>query len=354
MHKDNETVPPDTLTTDESTIPTAEPFAPEQMVRCDECLRANPPTRVNCLYCRAVLPLNDSDAILQKPTLRPLEKWEQGYNNILMSPLANPLVNPGAAPVRDAAGLLRLHPEDLARILSAKMPLPLARAATMDEASLVQRRLSALGIETSIVADAEPGTATTGPLKVRTMAIDDERIYAYQTPESPAIHVSWSDLVLLVAGRLTVRRIEVKEERARQENRILESSQFASDEAVVDFYTSKQEIPYRIAANSFDFSCLGNRKSLVAGENIVTLIGLFREFAPQLVYDDSFNSVRKLLEAVWPSEQQHESSGWHRERPGKYSIGSAAELSNETQFWRYSRLRYHLLTETSSKTNADA
>ena len=73
-------------------------------------------------------------------------------------------------------------------------------------------------------------------------------------------------------------------------------------------------------------------------------------------YDDSFNSVRKALEPVWPAEQQNESSGWRRERPGKYSIGSATELNKRNaDFSRYSRLRYHLQTAAfGTRTTGDA
>lgn len=325
------------------------------MVRCDECLRANPPTRVNCLYCAAVLPLSETTVNLQKPALRPLEKWEQGYNNILLPRPANAAGDLADTDLREAADLLRLRPADLALILSSRIPLPLARAATIDEASLVQRRLSSLGIDTRIVSDTEPGTHATGPIKVRALEIDDAGIYAFQTPETPAIRVSWSDFVLLVVGRLTVKRVELKEQKGvRAENRILDASEFVTDETVVDFYTKKQTVPYRIAANSFDFSCLGENKGLLASENISTLLNLIRHHAPHAEYDDSFNSVRKPLEAVWPPEQQNESSGWRRERPGKYSIGSVTELSNEMQFLRYSRLRYHFQAERLTKTNDDA
>ena len=355
MPKVNENVPLPISPADEPEEYFPEPFAPDQMVRCDECLRANPPTRVNCLYCGAVLPLNETTVNLQKPALRPLEKWEQGYNNILLPSPANASGDPGEARLREAADLLRLRTADLTRILSAGMPLPLARAATSDEASLVQRRLSGLGIETCVVADAQPGTEATGPIRVRAVTIDDAGIYAYQTPETPAINFLWSDFILLVLGRLIVKRVEMKEQKgARAENRILDSSEFVTDETVVDFYTRKQTATYRIAANSFDFSCLGNRKGLVAAENILTLLRLFRDHAPQAVYDDSFNSARKALNVVWPAEQQNESSGWRRERPGKYSIGSATELSNEAQFLRYSRLQYYFRTEAEMKTNDDA
>ena len=345
MSKDNENVPLPVWTTDEPySAPT--PFAPDQMVRCDECLRANPPTRVNCLYCAAVLPHNETTVNLQKPALRPLEKWEQGYNNILRPPVANL----SAAELAEASDLLRLRQEDLGRILAAATPLPLACAATIDEARLVQRRLSLLGIDSSIMPDAEPGTEAAGIVKVRALEIDEAGIYAYQTPEMPFIPVSWPDFVLLVVGRLIVRRVELKERKgARAENSILDSSEFVTDETVVDFYARQQATPFRIAANSFDFSCLGSDKGLLAGENILRLLQLFREHAPQSEYDDSFNSLRKTLEPVWPAEQQNESRGWRRERPGKYSIGSVMELNNEMQFSRYSRLRHHLQTAPSDQ-----
>jgi hypothetical protein len=237
-----------------------------------------------------------------------------------------------------------LREEDLIRILATTTPLPLARAATIDEAELVQRRLDLLGIDSTIMPEAAPGSDAAGTVKVRALEIDDDGIFAYKTPEEPFVQISWSDMELLVVGRLIVKRIELKERKARSENSILDSSEFVTDETIADFYVREQTTPYRIATNSFDFSCLGVSKGLLAGENISKLLQLFREKSPQAVYDDSFNSLRKSLEPVWPSEQQNESSGWRRDGPGKISLGSVMERNNEMQFSRYSRLRHHLLT----------
>ena len=312
------------------------------MVRCDECLRANPPTRVNCLYCTAALPINETTVNLQKPALRPLESWEQGYNNILWPPPAN-LSEPG---LTEAADLLRLISTDLARILEFRMPLPVARAATLDEASLVQRRLGPLGIDTRIVADAELGAEETGATKVRAIEIDDIGIRAFQTPETPAFHIHWSDFDLLVAGRLISRRVEVKEQKgARADNSIVGSSEFFTDEPVFELHSINPSTSLRFSANSFDFSCLGKTKGLLAAENLAALIKRFCENAPHTELDDSFDRVRKVLEVVWPAQQQNESSGWRRERPGKYIVGSATETNNEKQFMRYSRLRHYLFAE---------
>lgn len=354
MSKDNENIPLPILTTEEEE-PATEPFAANQMVRCEECLRANPPTRVNCIYCAAVLPANEATVNLQKPALRPLEKWEQGYNNIVLPRPANAAGELAETALREAADILRLRPSEVSLILSSELPLPVARAGTMDEASLVQRRLSNLGIETCIVSDTEPGADTTLPIKVRTIEIDDEGMYASQTPDALTMRILWGDLMLLVVGRLSVKRVEMTEQkRTRGDNRILDSSEFITDETVVDFYTRNESTPYRIASNSFDFSCLGESKGLLARENILTLVKFFRDHAPHVGYDDSFNSMRKPLELVWPSEQQVETSGWRRDRPGKLSLGTVTELTNEMQFLRYSRVRYHFQREKLSKTNDDA
>ncbi len=329
------------------------PFTPDQMIRCEECLRANGPTRVNCLYCGAVLPLNEVSANLQKPALRPLEKWEQGYNNILLPSFANRLPGEPGPPIAlgepetsEAADLLKLTVTEVARILSLGQPLPLARAATSDEALLIQRRLSRLQIDTIVVPDLELGMMETRPLKVRALEIEAEGFIAYQSPETPGIKVTWSSLELIVVGRLVVKRIQLREQKSgRSEDRLLDANEFFADETALELYAEAHPTPYRIAANSFDFSCLGDKKRLVAGENLQALLEFICEQAPAAEVDESYKSARKALESVWPAQQANEAGGWRRDRPGKYTIGSTTQVSNEMQFLRYSRLRHYFQTK---------
>lgn len=345
MLKDNENVPFPITSDGPDSTPGLEPFARDQMVACHECLRTNPPTRVNCLYCGALLPLNEATTNLQKPTLRRLEKWELGYNNLLVPP-AEPVTNPAESELSEAATVLKLSPSVLSGIISSGVPLPLARTATLEEASLVQGRLRDFGITTRIIADAELGVNEAGPMRVRAMELDEGAVRLIKTSESPSVRIAWPELILVVVGRLFSTRVELKEEKSsRAENRILDSSEFFSDEAVMEFYAQSHTGASRIAANGFDFSCLGPRKRLVAGENMATLLDIFRERSPLAVVDESYKSLRKMLEPVWSTEQQNESGGWRRERPGKYSIGSVNEKNNETQFMRYSLLRRYLLLE---------
>jgi hypothetical protein len=288
-----------------------------------------------------------SGIVLQKPALRPLEKWEHGYNNILLPSPANL----SESCLAEMADFLRLEKEDLQRIVASEIPLPLARSRSQEEAELIQQRLKTAQITCLMVADTSLGLDP--PLKLRALAFRDDGLDAYQSPQAPPLKILWDDLVLIVSGRITRKRVELTEERKRGENRVLEADQFFADESAVELFAKHQTTPYRIASGSFDFSCLAERKRLVAAENMSILIDVLRENVPAIVYDQTYNSVRKALEPVWRSEQQNESTGWQRGRPGKYSIGSVMETSNESQFSRYSRLRYYLFAHNQmSDTDA--
>jgi hypothetical protein len=344
LPKDNENI--SVLNDEPSELPPRS-FTPHQMVRCESCLRANPPTRADCLYCGAALPVQSAAIVLQKPALRPLEKWEHGYNNILLASAANL----SEARLAELADFLRLENDELQRIVASEIPLPLARSSSKDDAELIRHRLSNAQLASLIVADAALGLDP--PVKLRALEFHDEGLHGFQSPQSQPQEMSWDDFVLMVSGRITRNRVELQEERKGKENRVLAADQFFADENVIDLFAKQATTPYRIASGSFDFSCLAERKRLVAAENMSILIEVFRERVPGIVYDQTYNAVRKTLEPVWRSEQQNESTGLRRSRPGKVSLGSATETSNESQFSRYSRLRFYLRTHQQlTDTNA--
>jgi hypothetical protein len=311
-------------------------FSAEQMIRCEECLRANPPTRVSCLYCVAPLPMTEVSARLIKPVLRPPEKHQLGYNNILLphdQAVSEEVVN-------DAAALLKLKVENVREVLLQGAPLPVARTASRAEAELVTERLRDLGLECLTVSDTELGREVR---RVRSMMFDDDSLTIRQAGAAEQTNVSWSDMVLIVTGRLFETRLEIKERMTRKpENEILDTSEFFQDESVIDFYTETHSATWRVSANGFDFSCLGRDKALVVNENMRKLLALMIEKSKNAKVDDSYARVRNLLELAWTTESETQSSGWRRERPGKLSVGVSTIRSNETQFTRYSRLHYYL------------
>ena len=334
MPKDNENIP--FLGPIEPSEPQG--FSAEQMIRCEECLRANPPTRVSCLYCVAPLPVTEAAARLRKPVLRPPEKHQLGYNNILL-PLDQ--VAPEDV-IGEVAKLLKLSAENVRELMSQSVPMPVARTASREEAELVSVRLRDLGLDCLVLSDEELGSDNVVK-RVRSMTFDDECMMIYQPGAAEMTEAAWADIVLIVPGRLVETRLEIKERKTgKTENEILDTSEFFRDETVIDFYTASHSSTWRVSAAGFDFSCLGREKALVTNENIGKLQRLIVSKAVNAQVDDSYARMRSLLELAWGTQQETQSSGWRRERPGKLSVGMTTVRSNESQFTRYSRLRYLL------------
>jgi hypothetical protein len=249
LPKDNENILP---FVDDGPITPTEPqgFKLEEMVRCEECLRANPPTKVNCIYCGAQLPVTERTIKLQRPTLRPLQKGELGYNCILVG-FHTQLGDDEAAEV---SSLLKLSVDDLKRIAKAGR-MPLARTPSHEEASLVGRRLAELGIETMVVSDKELEVGE--PFRIRAAEIDSQRVVLHQSSEAEGIRYEWESLALVVLGRLRSKRVEVRERKGgRSEGEIVDASELFSDELVMDIYWRNSDRNCRIVAGSFDFSCV--------------------------------------------------------------------------------------------------
>jgi hypothetical protein len=278
---------------------------------------------------------------LRKPVLRQPEKHQLGYNNILL-PVAGEVAT---HIVSDAAALLKLSAENMHQLMSRSVPMPVARTASREEAELVKLRLADLGLKCVTVSDEELGLASSENVvkRVRAMRLDEQQLVIYHSGTGETT-VAWSDVILILPARIIETRLEIKERMTRkQENEILDTNEFFRDEMVIDFYTVRDWFTWRVSASGFDFSCLGSEKALVASENIGKLQRLIILKAANASVDDSYRQVRNLLELVWGTHQETESSGWRRERPGKLSVGVTTTKSNETQFTRYSRLRRHFL-----------
>ena len=313
-------------------------FTHEQMVTCENCLRANPPTRASCLYCGAALPVTEAAATLLQPALRPLETWEQGFNAVLL-PRENQV---GEEVLKELAELLKLESETVESILKAGTPLPLARAATEAEAALIERRLEKHGFQILIVADRELDASA--PQRLRAMELTKDALIVSATGSQSEQSIQWQEIALLVAGRRIVRRLEMVERHGRKkEKELVNSRELSMDEPRLDLYLNREAGAWRVSADNFDFSCLRERKSLVASQNFQTLTSLLRERASNAVYDDSYLRVRPMLSLVWPLEQHTESLGLRKRGMGpRVNTEAVTTSDNEAQFSRYSKLLHYL------------
>jgi hypothetical protein len=325
-------------------------FSREEMTACEHCGRVSPPTRMKCLYCGAALPVSAGGQDLRRPALKPLEEWERGFNVVLAPSAGEDAQLLRGDALREAATLVRLKPEQLSEMISTRVPLPLARTGEREEVALVAHKLDALGLKVESVADEDLAIESEPPRRVRGFELEDEAITGWSVAGGEWQSAAWDDLILIVAGRIFKKRIEVEERVKRNsEGEVVESREMSEDEAVVDLYFEGARANWRIMAEGFDYSCLGAHKSLLAAENFARLIELLRDRATRAVFDDSYRRVRHLLQFAWSPTERTESGGVRRARPGKFSTEAVTRVTNEAQFTRYGRLLRHFLARRTTE-----
>lgn len=319
----------------------ARPFAHEQMVACEECLRANAPTRLTCLYCGAKLPATEQSAALRRPVLKKLDEWEQGFNVVALAGRAQATT---PEMLEEAASLMRLDAGRLGEIVNSGLALPLARTSTAEEAELVVERLRALGLQAEVFADE---ALARRPLRVRAFDFEEGALVCLTGPGAEPRRVRWGEVALLVRGRVVSRRVEVAERKRGFGGRseMVDARELASDEEVLDVYAASagDETGFRVLSGGFDYSCLGEAKGLLAASNFGALVEALRARAASAQYDEGYARLRPLLSDAWPAGERTESLGLRRERAGRINTEAVTTVSNEGQFTRYARLR-HLLT----------
>ena len=243
--------------------------------------------------------------------MKPVEDTVLGYNSILTS-TSTKIEN---AKLQTAAQRLKLSATELERITSAPVPLPLARTETREEAELITCTLTDLGLSSTVVSDAELGLSAS-VIQIRAAKLSDTGITLKQIGGDAGTEVPWSQIALIVSGRLITRRVESVEQKGRRgEKEVTEAREFFADEPVMDLYATTRPESFRITANHFDFSVLRNR-GLVAAENFASLLKLISTRSAAAKHDDSYLSVLQALDTAWPDGQRTGSGGWRRERLG--------------------------------------
>jgi hypothetical protein len=312
-------------------------YSAEQMIVCDKCERSNAPNRLKCLYCGDELPINDEQKSSLKPRLRKLETWEKAFNIIVLpKELAN-------YSLPDLAFQLRLESQTLEQILKTQKPLPIARAASLEEAGIIKQNLLECGIESITLSDEDlkPEIVTR---RLRGLEFNENSLKLNLFNSTESVEIKKSDLLAVVIGGLFGRKIESAEKHSsKEENKLLTSSETSSDEPLIDIYSSDDNVGYRISTNGFDFSCLGNDKKLIASENIKVLANHLRKFNPEITFVDDYVKIRQALCEIWLVDENKSSLGLKTGKFGSYNIENITTINNLGQFTKYSRLQWHLL-----------
>jgi len=339
-------------------------FAPEQLVPCPTCLRRNAPTRMNCLYCGAALPAAvmaaGSAFDPRRPALLPVDEWESGFNVVVLpSPPTSSTGADGevsgrlaAEGLAEAAALLKIEAGQLRELTEANELLPLARVSSAAEGELLEKRLTSLGLRVVIVADDDLAIDALPPRRVRQLEFEATDLVGWRHVEQAAESVEWSEIRLLVPGRIQRKRIEMDERSKRgSERELVSAREFYADENVLDIYFARSRQNWRIMAERFDYSCLSAEKSLLTVENFQRLTAVVRQRATAAVYHDAYPRVRHLLKFAWPPGEQSSTGGLRRDgRPGRVRSEAVLSVSNERQFTRYGCLLRQYLTKGTNAT----
>jgi hypothetical protein len=258
------------------------------------------------------------------------EKGAEGVVNVV----AVPARSDGSEVSAETARLLNLAPPELNSLLSARVA-PLYATTATEQAQAISDKLRSLGVEPLTISDAQLNLAEP-PKQIGALAMNNDALTGSVRRAGERVSVPWSDVVLIVLGRLYFTTIEVEQKRDKSKQ-VLDERQLTSDEAVLDIYSRADETGWRIRAGRFDFSCLGAEKKPVAFQNFRALADVLRRNGPHAVCDDSYVRIRVALNKVWPLEPRAGATERRRTLAGTIDA-TATVIDNELQFTRYSRL----------------
>ena len=313
-------------------------FKPDEMIVCHDCARTNPPNRVKCLYCGAQLELSEAQAAKVAPILRKPENWENGFNLIYLT--NGEIINDETT--TQVAKLVGTEKEVLQNIFDARKILPIVRTEFLQEAEILRKRLHEMNLETKIIAD-ETLAAENFPKRLRGLEFADDKILLILFNNDEVEIINTADLCLLVSGAIFQKSVASSETRKKGETKILDASETASDEVLIDIYSRKDASGYRILTKGFDFSGLENEKGILARENIKKLAAKLQSVAPDAKLVEDYLPLRNVLGSVWEIEQRKDSQGLTRQRFGKFDLSNISTSNNLQQFTKFSRLQWHNL-----------
>ena len=313
-------------------------FAAAEMIACAKCARRNPPNRLSCVYCGGALEITADRLAGVKLNRRKLESWEKGCNLIFQPEKSNY----SGYENEEIAAALNLETAVLQQLLSSGKPLPLTRCESRQEAEIIGEKLKKNNLSASLVDD-ESLADEKPPIRLRGLEFDDENIFLILFNTGEVVKIPREDLILIVSGAVYERKTESIEKRKKGENKILDASEIASDELLIDVYSREDSLGYRIFAKGFDFSCLEAEKGMLAAENMRRLAEKLRERATRAKFVDDYTAIREILNDVWEVEKRKDSQGLKRHGFGKFDIANVETSNNLRQFTKYSRLQRQIL-----------
>ncbi|HYW71512.1 MAG TPA: hypothetical protein VE961_10775 [Pyrinomonadaceae bacterium] len=319
------------LIPDTDANPPLKKFAPDELLTCSACLRANAPTRVQCMYCGAALAETQSPEA--EPATTPAEAQASHYVVVRQSPNNAP----DESVLRELAVRFQFKPEELRSALVTGEPVPLRAIFSEAAAGQMLAQLGPLNSECAVIAATD--LEMSEPRVIRALGFGEDGVTAISKHGKEQLSASWNDLALIVTGRLLIHRVEIDERRSRGTVKALDRRELTQDQSVIDIYARSFDLPWRIMVNDFDFSSLADRKTLTAYENSRELLEVLINRSHAKL-NDSYAHVRPALANIWPLASSERQGRSQRPRANRRDVSIVTASDNEAQFNHYSRLAW--------------
>jgi hypothetical protein len=313
----------------------------QDVTNCPRCQRRTPAARGECIYCGEHLPVAVIQAV---PPQRNIDTVELAFNTVLEPFPAR--VNEGV--ITALASALHIELNDAQAFIEAGKPVPLARSQTRAEAEMISALVRTCALRASVISD-EDLMLDRELLRARRLATGNNEIRVHTS--TGEVTLRSDEVSLMVLGELRNVRVDYTEGISAGRNplgNVLDSSEYRSDETLLDVYTPTLDRSFRIKADAFDYSGLVSPLSFRAEVNFQSALTALQAAAPSAKVDDDFPKVRGLLGRAWPERSRNESRGIKRSGLAFRAVAQASVTSdNRDQFDRYSRLMF--LTNSTSK-----
>ncbi|HSB11072.1 MAG TPA: hypothetical protein VLM38_16405 [Blastocatellia bacterium] len=284
------------------------------------------------MYCGEALPFSRINAA---PPQRNIDAGERVFNTVL-EPLS---ASPKETVVAQLASALQIELSDAKAVTESQKPIPLARTQTRSEAEMIAALIRTCGLRAVVIADEEL-SLDRELIRARRISLTGDQVEIHHAGGD--VSLPTSEIKLLVIGGLQNTRVDYTERisgsRGRSGN-VMDTSEYRSEETLLDCYATSLDKSFRIKSDAFDYSGLVSPMSFRTDVNFRAALDSLRTMLPHAAIDDDFSRTRRLLERAWPARSRNEPRGIKRTGLAFRAVAQATLVSNNRdQFERYSRL----------------
>jgi hypothetical protein len=269
------------------------------------------------------------------PPQRNIDAAEHAFNTVLEPFPAR--VNESA--VTALASALHIDLSEAQSLVNADKLVPLARSQTRSEAEMITALVRTCGLRARVIADKDM-RLDHELVRARRIALKDGDLRVYYSGGEMSLILA--DIRLMVLGELRNVRVDYTEgisgKRGQSAN-VLDSSEYRSEETLLDVYTTSVDRSFRIKSDAFDYSGMVSPLSFRSDVNFRAAFETLRAALPHAKVDEEFSKMRGLLARAWPERSRNESRGIKRTGVAFRAVAQASVTTdNRDQFDRYSRL----------------